>query len=211
MRPRDCFYLRLPSFWYRCKQDGLKGVRHWPSIVQRQSLLNMKKRDIYTAETLVSLPFWTRNDPQGRFGSQCTAEGHLRQKSPVDVTQPSVSRILFFVVLCEKGRGPFIVDTFSEFRGSQMVVKVCAIVFYWTSGDRKWWCLLFSGRPVPRLSRFDCPRASPLFKSLGLALCKGRVHDQWRWPIKVVYPFTHSQHWPTSVWSSNKVIVHWSI
>ena len=199
MRPRDCFYLRLPSFWYRCKQDGLKGVRHWPSIVQRQSLLNMKKRDIYTAETLVSLSFWTRNDPQGRFGSQCTAEGHLRQKSPVDVTQPSVSRILFVVVLCDKGRGPFMVDTFSEFRGSQMVVKVCAIVFYWTSGDRKWWCLLFSGRPVPRLSRFDCPRASPLFKSLGLALCKGRVHDQWRWPIKVVYPFIHSQHWPTYV------------
>ena len=62
----------------------------------------------------------------------------LRQKSPIDVTQPSVSRILFFIVLCEKGRGPFMVDTFSEFRGSQMVVKVCAIVFYWTSGDRKW-------------------------------------------------------------------------
>lgn len=61
----------------------------------------------------------------------------LRQKSPVDVTQPSVSRILFVVVLCDKGRGPFMVDTFSEFRGSQMVVKVCAIVFYWTSGDRK--------------------------------------------------------------------------
>lgn len=175
MRPRDCFYLRLPSFWYRCKQDGLKGVRHWPSIVQRQSLLNMKKRDIYTAETLVSLPFWTQNDPQGRFGPQCTAEGHLRQKSPVDVTQPSVSRILFVVVLCDKGRGPFMVDTFSEFRGSQMVVKVCAIVFYWTSGDRKWWCLLFSGRPVPRLSRFDCP---------GLLLCLNR----WVWPcVRAVF------------------------